>query len=114
VAVRANEAMVAEAAMGETNLTSITMVAIYLVMRRRIALSSIRINVLTSGSAQLIKNTYSLRRRRQIKPIQPIGAKSRKLRRSSIYLRLRRYRYHRLREVKSQRKPLRRRTIIGG
>jgi len=51
MAVRANEAMVAEAAMGETNLTSIAMVAIYLVMRRRIALSSIRINVLTSRSA---------------------------------------------------------------
>ncbi len=52
MAVRANEAMVAEAAIGETvNLTSIAMVAIYLVMRRRTALSSIRINVLTSRSA---------------------------------------------------------------
>jgi len=57
--------MVAEAAIGETvNLTSIAMVAIYLVIRRRTTLSSIRINVLTSRSAQLIKSTYSLRRRR--------------------------------------------------
>jgi len=52
VAVRVNEAIVAEAAIGETaNLTSIAMVAIYLVIRRRTALSSIRINVLTSRSA---------------------------------------------------------------
>jgi len=44
--------MVAEAAIGETaNLTSIAIVAIYLVMRRRTTLSSIRINVLTSGPA---------------------------------------------------------------
>jgi len=70
VAVRVNEAIVAEAAIGETaNLTSIAMVAIYLVIRRRTALFSIRINVLTSRPAQLIKSTYSLRRRRQIKPI---------------------------------------------
>jgi len=52
VAVRVNEAIVAEAVMGETaNLTSIAIVAIYLVMRRRTTLSSIRINVLTSRSA---------------------------------------------------------------
>ncbi len=51
MAVRVNEAIVAEAAIGETaNLTSITMVAIYLVIRRRTTLSSIRINVLTSRS----------------------------------------------------------------
>jgi len=52
VAVRANEAIVAEAVIGEiANLTSIAIVAIYLVIRRRTALSSIRINVLTSRSA---------------------------------------------------------------
>jgi len=51
VAVRVNEAIVAEAVIGEiVNLTSIAIVAIYLVIRRRTALSSIRINVLTSGS----------------------------------------------------------------
>ncbi len=52
MAVRANEAIVAEAVIGEiANLTSIAIVAIYLVIRRRTALSSIRINVLTSRSA---------------------------------------------------------------